>query len=48
MEDVLNKLTMEEGSLDDTEKLLAALKYACVISDDEVMALLAEYLAGKI
>lgn len=47
MEDVLNKLTMEEGGLDDTEKLLAALEYAEVISDGEVMALHAEYLAEK-
>jgi antitoxin VapB len=47
MEEVLNRLTLEENGLDETEKLLVALEYAGVLSDEHVMALHAEYLAEK-
>lgn len=47
MEEVLNKLTIEESGLDETEKLLAALEHAGVLSDEQVMALHIEYLNEK-
>ncbi len=47
MEEVLNKLTIEESGLDETERLLAALEHAGVLSDEQVMALHIEYLNEK-